>query len=54
MSLVTGIPGVSTAAAALVLSLGAGIAAACALVRIGRLFYPHRPLGLILVAMGWR
>jgi hypothetical protein len=51
VSLLSGIPGVSTAAAALTLSLGAGIAAACALVRIGRLFYPHRPLGLILVAL---
>jgi hypothetical protein len=51
ISLLAMAPGVSSVTAALALSLGAGIAAACALVRIGRLFYPHRPLGLILVAL---
>jgi hypothetical protein len=51
VSLLSGVPGASTAAAALTLSLGAGIAAACALVRIGRMFYPTSRLGLILVAL---
>jgi hypothetical protein len=51
VSLLSMAPGVSTVAAALALSLGAGVAAACALVRIGRLFYPRRPIGLILVAL---
>jgi hypothetical protein len=51
IALLSGIPGVSTAAAALVVSLLSGVVAACALVRIGRLFYPHRPVGLMLVAL---
>jgi hypothetical protein len=50
-ALVSGLPGVSIVAAALIVSLLSGVAAACALVRIGRRFYPHRPVGLILVAL---
>jgi hypothetical protein len=50
-SLLAELPGINLLGAALLVSLGSGIAAACALQRIGRLFYPHRPVGLILVAL---
>jgi hypothetical protein len=50
--LISMLPGVSTIAAGLLLSLGAGIATAGALVRIGRLVAPERPhTGLILTAL---
>jgi hypothetical protein len=50
-ALVSGLPAVSTVAAALIVALGAGIAAACALLRIGRILDPRPGVGLVLVAL---
>jgi hypothetical protein len=49
--LITMLPGVSTIAAGLILSTGAGIAVSCALLRIARFVDPRSRTGLILVAL---